>query len=213
MTIAEKFESLHPDVIQDFLKTSKSHAIPIEVQRFILVLDRIPELQRRFPNITRCARELMAKYPDFKLSFQMAREFIYTAINYFHLNSNVRNEAWNQYYADRAEDLHNICVQNEDFKTAKEYLSLAHEWRLSKNENQIDAEKLRPVFHLISPEVTPQMLGLGKEYSLKDIWTERNKRYTEAISVIDKMDINSDDKERLREEARQTYNISDATIE
>ena len=211
MSIAQQFESLHPDIIQSFIKTGKSEAIPEDIQRFILILDKIPDLHRRYPNISKCARVLISRYPEYNLAFHTAREFIYTAINYFHLNSTVKNEAWNQYYADRAEDLHHICVKMGDMKTAKEYLSLAHEWRLSKNENEIDVSKLTQVVHVISTEVTHEMLGIEK-YNKKTLWSERRNKYDEAVDLINKMEINSEEKASLTEEVRLTYNISEAEL-
>jgi len=208
MTLSEKFESLHPDIIQSFLQTRQSEGIAPEVQRFILILDTVPELQRKFPNISRCARELMRLYPDYNLAFHTAREYIYTAINYFHLNSTVRNEAWNQYYADRAEDLHNICVKLGNIKQAAVLLEMAHRWRLSKNENEIDVTKLVPIKQVLSPKVTPKLLNL-KEYNLHNLWSETNKMYKEASQIIDSYDINSEEKEALKNEVRLNLNIED----
>lgn len=212
MSVASVFEKLHPEIIQSFIQTGKSEAIPQDVQRFITILDKIPDMHRKFPNISRCAKELMKLYPQYNLSFQTAREFIYTAINYFHLNSSVKNEAWNQYYADRAEDLHHICVKMGDMKTAKEYLNLAHEWRQSKKENSIDVSKLVPVKQVLSSKLTPKMLNLN-EYNLKTLWSESFKIFKEAAQEIDSYEINSEDKIKLKEEARLNLNIDEEDAE
>jgi hypothetical protein len=209
MTLKERFETLHPDIVRAFLSTGKSEAIPEELQRYILILDRVPELQRRYPSITRCARELMKLHPHFNLAFHTAREIIYDAMNYFHLNSTVRNEAWNNYYADRAEELHHICVKMGNLKTAGVYLKLAKEWRHNPNENSLNGKKIGPVLHVLSPAVTPQMLGISGKYSLKTISSESLKKFKEAEAFINKLDINSDEKDRLRKEAALSYNIED----
>lgn len=211
MSIAAKFERLHPDIIDSYRSTGISQAIPEDVRRFIDIIDVIPEIQKRCPNISKCARELMRLYPQYNLGFHHAKEYIYTAINYFHLNSTVKNEAWNQYYADKAEELHHICVKAQDFSTAEKYLRDAREWRLSRNENEIDVSKLKPVAHVISTEVTREMLGITNA-NKKQLWSERVKVYDETVDIINKMDITSDEKQSLIEETRLNLNISDAEV-
>jgi hypothetical protein len=212
MSLKDKFESLHPDIISDFLNTGQSEAISPELQSYILIIDKIPALHRKYPSVTTCARMMMKLYPKDNLSFHTARAYIYDAINYFHLNSTVRNEAWNNLYADKADEMHNICVKAGDLKTAKEYLALAKEWRHNPNEDIIDTSKLKPVVHVLSPEVTWKMLGGKREYSLKEIAGERNRIYKDACKQIDLYPINSEQKEKLKEEARLSMNITDAEV-
>jgi len=212
MTLAEKFEALHPDLIQSFLKTLRSDAIPQDVQDYILILDKIPELQRRYPSVTRCAKEIQKLYPNLNLAFHTAREYIYTAINYFHLNSTVRNEAWDQYFADKAEELHNICVEAGNMKQAAVFLNMAHEWRLNKKGNDIDVTKIRKNIIVMRPDATAQIMGLDKEVNLKTIWLEKKDQYVKAVALINKLDINSDDKKALIKEAGLNLNINEADI-
>ena len=209
MSHHDKFTALHPDIISSFLSTGRSDAISAELQRYILILDKIPALQRKYPSVTTCARMLMKLYPQDNLSFHTARTYIYDAINYFHLNSTVRNEAWNNYYADKAEELHHIAVKSGDLKTAGMYLQLAKEWRYNPNEDVIDTSKLKPVVHVLSPEVTKEMLGINRDYSLKEIAGERARIYKDACKAIESYPINSEQKEKLMEEARLSMNITD----
>jgi hypothetical protein len=214
MNLQEQFETLHPDIIRDFLATGESQAISLELQHYIQVLDKIPEVQRQYPSVTKCARELVRIYPQFNLTFHTARQIIYDAINYFHLNSTVKNEAWNNYYADRAEELHNICVKMGDMKTAGAYLQMAHEWRHNPNENLIDSDKIKPSIQVLSPEVTWEMLTGKKETpSLKTIAGERLNMFKKAEKEIDSYPINKEQKEQLKNEAARSLNINDAEIE
>lgn len=213
MTKEEQFQLLHPDIIQSFLATGKSDAIPVDLQRYILLLDKVPELQRRYPSVSTCARKMMALYPSDNLSFHTARQIIYDAINYFHLNSTVKNTAWNNLYADRAEELHYICVAQGDLKTAGAYLEKAKEWRHNPNEDVINPNLLKPNVFVLSPVVTWKMLtGKDEEPSLKVIAGERFKQFKEACKMIDSYPINSEQKVNLKKEAALTLNIEDVEV-
>ncbi len=209
MSLHERFESLHPDIIQSFLEKNSSDAIPEDLQRYIILLDRVPELQRRYPSVSRCARELMKLYPQFNLAFNTAREIIWEAINYFHLNSTVRNAAWNDYYADKLEELSNIATASGNFGVARRCIVDAARLKQNPNENVIDTSKIRPIVHVMSPEVTWQMLGGKKEYNLKSIAGERLRQYREACKTIDSFPVNTEQKDKLKEEAALSMNITD----
>jgi len=212
MKVHEKFERLHPDLIQSYRLTGKSDAIPEDVKAFINILDSIPELNRIFPSVNQCARELVKKYTSLNLAFRTAQEYVYYAINYFYLNSTVKNEAWDNYYADKMMELAKIALSNNSIYEARLCLVSAHKMRFNRNENSIDMEKLRPIIHIISSEVKPKMLGLPDNINLKSLWVERKKKYEEAIDFIDKLDINQENKDQLIEEARLNMNIDEAEI-
>jgi hypothetical protein len=207
MTWQERLDKLHPDIIRSFLKTNKSDAIPEDLQRFILLLDKVPEIHRKYPSVSRCAKELIDKYPEYELAFNTAREIIWEAINFFHLNSTITNQAWNNYYADKLEELSNIAVALRKLSVAEHCLKDAAKLRFNPNENIIDANKIKPIKYVISPEVTWKMLGGTEEPSLKTIAGERLKRYREAIKEIDGYPINSDEKEKLKQETALALNI------
>jgi|GEM_PF-874942 len=209
MNLCERFETLHPDIVRTFLDKQQSDAIPKDLQRFILLMDKVPELQRRYPKVSRCARELIKLYPELELSFQSAREIIWEAINHFHLNSTVKNSAWNNYYADKLEELANIATVAQMFGVARRCIIDAARLRQNQNENEIDTSKLHPIVHVLSPEVTWQMLGGKKEYNLKSIAGERLKQYKDACTTIDTFPLNTEQKEKLKDEAALSMNITD----
>jgi len=210
MSLRERFESLHPDIIKSFLKKGESDAIAEDLQRYIVLIDKVPELLRRYPAVSRCARELTLRYPDFGLAFNTAREIIWDAINYFHLNSTVKNVSWNNYYADKLEMLSNIAIASQNFGVARRCITDAAKLRHNPNENDIDTSKLRPVVHVLSNAVTPKMLGIRGDYNLKTLWNERRKKYDEAEKFIDGLDVNSDEKEKLKKEAALAFNMTEA---
>ena len=212
MSARDTFERLHPDIIDSFLRTGHSDAISEEVQRYIVMLDRVPELQRAYPSISKCAKELVKRYPDFGIHEQYARSIIYDAINYFHINNTVRNQAWNNFYADRYEDLHQILIKSQKFTEAIRCLDRASALRQNNNENAIDVSKIRPIKHVLSTEVTAPMLGL-REYNMKTIWVERQRRFDEAKQFINELDmISKEEKQRIIKEAALNLNITDAEI-
>jgi hypothetical protein len=210
MTLRERFESLHPDIIKSFLTRGDSEAISDDLKRYILLIDKVPELLRRYPSVSRCAKEMAVRYPEYDLAFNTLREIIWDAINYFNLNSTVKNEAWNNYYADKLEMLSNIAIASQNLGVARRCLSDAAKLRQNQNENGIDTSKLRPVIHVLSNKVTAKMLGIRGDYNLKTLWNERRKKYDEAEKFIESLDVNSDEKDRLKNEAALAFNINEA---
>lgn len=212
MSNMNKLEALHPDIVQHYLKTGYTGVIPPEVQVYIDRLDKVPELLRRFPSISKCARELLDKYPDDKISFHRARQLIYDAINYFHLNNTVRNEAWDHYYADRFEELARIAAVDKDIPEARRLMEKAHDLRTRRDENTIDPDKLRPMIQVISPQVTPEMLGI-KNKDLKTIWSTKKQLYDESMAFVDSLkDVPDSNRELIRTEIRQNLNMDDGEI-
>jgi hypothetical protein len=207
-----KLEALHPDIVQQYLKSGYTGAIPPQVQVYIDRLDKVPELLRRYPSISRCARELLNLYPDGGISFQTARQLIYDAINYFHLNNTVRNEAWDHYYADRFEEIARIAMADNNTSEARRLMEKAHELRTRKDESQIDPDKLRPMIQVISPQVTPGMLGL-KEKNLKTIWSAKKQLYDDSMAFVDGLkDVPDSKRDSIRTEIRQNLNMDDGEV-
>ena len=65
---------------------------------------------------------------------------------------------------------------------------------------------------MLSTEVTAPMLGL-REYNMKTIWVERQRRFDEAKQFINELDmISKEEKQRIIKEAALNLNITDAEI-
>lgn len=200
LTSVDKFS---PEAIALFMKTKQSDVIPVKVQRMILQLDRANSLLRVKFSITRAAHELMKEFPE--LAYSSARERIADAINYFHHNIKVSNQAWNQLYADRFDELAHKCEMRGDMMEARRNRIKAHELRTKDNENIIDIDGLEPIKVMISPDVTPERLGL-EEQNLKLLWKE-------TTVMIKKMDLNKEEKNTLIREAGMSMGTDPEDVE
>ncbi|MBI9052469.1 MAG: hypothetical protein JEY96_01545 [Bacteroidales bacterium] len=196
----DKLEKLDPDIIADFRKRKESSAIALPLQQFIIHLDRAAELHNLYGNVTKVAKDLVTEFPD-EITFQTARQRVYDAINYFHLNNNVKNQAWDNYYADKQEDLARIAIADGNYTTAFKALDKAHYYRTKKDESAIDLELLSPPVFLITPDITVEGLGFGRK-DLRKISKKASDGMYEQF--IEQMPINKEEKEALKKDANIT---------
>lgn len=171
MSALTAMQKLPIEVIKDFRLNRTSEAIPIKLQVYILEIDRAAEifLHEHEHNVSRAALKLTETFPD--MAHNTARQRIYDAINYFHLNSTVKEEAWNNYYADRMEDMAKFALSKNNLTEARRCMQQAREYRQHAVINSIDPEEFKPHFYLISPEVDAELLNLPN-FNLKKLWTE-----------------------------------------
>lgn len=198
-------DTLPVEIIQDFRRTGQSMAIPDHIKTYILQLDRAVEIHNaeHEHNVSRAAMRLMETFPT--ISLNTARARIFDAINYFHLNNTVKAEAWDNYYADRMEDLSKYALTSS-ITEARRCMEKAREYRKEAASNILDGEELKPHVILISPEVNPDLLGL-KDFNLKQLWKE-TKDFIEELP-IDKMD-----KRNVMQDAAENLNqIEDVDYE
>lgn len=193
-----ELDKLHPDIISAFRRTGVSAGIPQYLKEYILHLDKVSELYNHERNINRLVDKLRDEFPD--LARTTARERVMDAINYFHLNSTVREEAWCNYYADYFEDLAKLALHNDppDIKTAKDCATKAAEYRIKAAQSDADLE-LQPVPFFVSPDVSPERLGIP-EKNLKKMWVD-----TETF--IEELPIDSKNKSSLKREAALALDI------
>jgi hypothetical protein len=156
-------------------------------------------------NISRCARRLQESFPNDDLAVSTARSRIYDAINIFHLNNSVRNQAWDNYYADKIDDLARLSIAEGKYKEALGCFIKSHQLRTNKDEDAFDPETLKVKPMLVSPDVKAERMGL-KEYNMKKMWQE-------GINMIEKMPIEKEEKEKLQQELSSTLGITDAELD
>jgi hypothetical protein len=113
MKYLERIQALGPEIIEHFRTTGQSNTIPAELQEFILQLDASARVLRFESNITRAAEKLRREFPN--LNFHTAKSRIYDALSFFYLDMAVSQSVWDNYYADKYEDLAKICM--DLFKT------------------------------------------------------------------------------------------------
>lgn len=191
--------NLPVEVIQDFRQTGQSLAIPAHIQSYILQLDRAVEIHNaeHVHNVSRAARRLLESFPD--ISLNTARSRIFDAINYFHLNASVKAEAWDNYYADRMEDLSQLAIAKDNITEARRCTEKSREYRKEASSNILDGEELKPHVILISPEVNPDLLGL-KGFNLKQLWKDTQDFINDLpIDRKEKSDVMQDAAENLNQ--------------
>ena len=209
-TTNDRLAALHPQIIQNYLDKGVSKGIPLGVQKLIDVIDKVPDLHRRFQSVSRTAREMTRLYKDIDISFAHARTLVYKAINYFHLNNEVKNEAWDNYYADKMDELGGIAAKMGNITEARRCFEKARLFRTNKDENAIDPEKLKPVVHVISPMVTPKMLGVSDEIDMRTLWVKKKETFNDAEKFINGLEIKDSQKAKILKDAAENLNIEDA---
>lgn len=204
----QEIDKISTELIQQFRRTKKSVAIPEYLQRYILHLDKAAELFNTKGNMNDICNDLMAAFPEDGLSFTTAKRRVYDAINFFHLNNTVRNEAWDNYYADRFEALGRKAEEAYDsdpskfsgnIQEARRCYAIAHELRTKKDENAVDPEVLKPKDFLINPDISPERLGLKKQ-NIKQLWSDASK-------LINRMELEEEEKQRLLKESAEVIDI------
>jgi hypothetical protein len=203
-TYLAQLEVLPVAVIEHFRKTGKSAAMNAALQQYVLQLDAVIQIKQteRFDNISRIARKLQLRFT--KLSFNDARERVYDAYNFFHVNDTVSPDAWDAIYADKMEDLAAICVKAKNWKTAKEAIALAHDYR-TKAKSRINPEDMAGNIFIISSNIQPEDIGF-EPANLKEIARRKQDGY--YIELINSLNTSDTEKKRLKQDA----GITDAVI-
>ena len=196
----EELSKIPPEIIADYRRTGQSQALNDNLKEYVDKLEKAIEAFRRGRSIRRAAKILNG---DLKhVAPNTCRNLINDAINFFNLNSSVKEEAWCNYYAEYFDELSKKAEKAKEFKEARLSARLAAEYRIRASEVSIDPELLHPKDQLISPDVSPERLGL-EEFNLKKLWVD-----TETF--IEELPIDSGNKERIKKEAKLNLGITDA---
>lgn len=187
----QTLDKIDPEIISEFRRTRKSEAIPAEIQAYIIQLDKAVEIKNTTRNISRAANQLKDEFPQ--LSFETCRQRIYDAINKFHLNSTVQEEAWHNYFADFYEDIARAALAGKNINGATNAARLAHKARILASASSINPDDFRPNYYLVSPELKAGRLGLT-EQNLKTLWPD-------TVTFIKSLPIDDKDKKRAMTDA------------
>lgn len=200
MSKIESLETIHPDLISNFLTTGKGDGIPEDVRLFLKQLQYAAEIYETERNIKRAARLLRIRINSLQgvqISERACMARIYEAINYFCVDNNVSIKVWESDFANKYEDLAKLCLANNDYKGAKSCFDAAIECRRRASEIA-EADRDLGITFLISPEITPELLGLESQ-NLKKIAAKANDGF--YIKLIDGLPIEGDEKKRLLRDA------------
>ncbi|MCX6234628.1 MAG: hypothetical protein NT175_07885 [Bacteroidetes bacterium] len=202
MATIKDLDTIPIEVIQEFRETKTSKIIPTDVQRYIIHLDRSFELLQIKSSLRSVALQLMGEFKEDKLSFTTARRRINDAVIFFNVNSGVKNEEWDSYYADRFEDLANKALDARNYTETRRCMERAHTLRTKRDENAIRPEDLRIKDNLINPNISPEQLGL-KKINLKKLWED-------SKDLINGLNLDSIQKNQLLKETAETLDVDNS---
>jgi len=207
MNYLERIETLHPDIIEDYLETGLSKAIPSDLQVIIKQLSWAVEIWELERNISRAAKKLkmaVKAKQGITLGIMVCKQRINDAMLYFNVNSSVSNKYWLLDAADKFEDLVKLAVAQDKLTEAGRFHAQATEYRIKANA-ELSLADLPGVNFLISDKMTLDELGFEKK-SLKEIARKHNEGF--YIKLITQLPIDKSDKRKLLYDAE----IEDAQI-
>lgn len=188
-------EKLSPDLIQEFQKTGRSAVISPEMQQYIRELNSAFEISRFNFSVTYAAQLIVMRHPGMSISTAKAR--FYDAINFFHVDCNIKEEAWNAKYADWYDDFADHCLKAGKHDTALRAKIKAQETRQQVNTGFKPEDFQAPVL-IVSNSLKAEDFGYESK-NLHNIATKyQNGMYG---NFIEKLDIPDADKKRLRKDA------------
>ncbi len=200
MTQIEKIQELHPDLIASFLATGKGEAIPVELRLFLQQLQWAMEIFETERSVSRCAaklRQRIAAEQHVSIEQRTAIARVYEALNFFHVDQSVGIKVWESIYADQFEKIALLAAVKGDLKTQSKATERALECRRRAAEIA-DSDRSLGITQLISPDITPGLLG----FETQDLKTIARKNREGAYVIIQSLPIESSEKKRLLTDAK-----------
>lgn len=200
MDYLAKIDTFHPDLISAFLENGRCDGIPEEIQVFLKQMQWASELFEYERNITRCSKKLQARIlanQNLRVDIRTCKARIYSAIDYFNIDCNVSQRIWEANFADRYENLATLSASKEDYKTAKICTDAALECRRRSSAIAESESGFGAVF-LINNTLSLEDMGFHKK-PLKEIARKHNEGF--YLKMIDSLDIDKKEKERLMRDA------------
>lgn len=177
--------------IQVFLKTQKSEVISVDMQDYIVKMDRCSVIiNTQGANMTLATEELRRCFPD--LSYTQARRIYYDALEYFHVDEPVSAAAWDAVYADQYDKLQALAIASGKLAVAQKCIEKSHELRTTRRQEQ--DFKWQPPTFVINIAVKPEDLGY-KSRKIMDI--ARRREDAELRQMIGSLETTPAEKQRL----------------
>lgn len=200
MEYLARLETLHPDIIDSFLDSGHSDAIPVELQQFILQIQWAAEIKEYEGNVTRAAKKLRERtwaVQKLRLNINTAKARIYAAMVYFDVDDNVPQKIWDRDAANKFEDLAKLAIAQDKINEAGRFLDRANELRRRANSNDNTSGNLSINF-LISTDYNIEKEGFERK-NLKAIAAKANKGF--YISLISGLPLSDEEKKPLYRDA------------
>jgi hypothetical protein len=196
MTALEKLEKLDPALLIHYRQTGESSALSPELKLYVDQLSAAFEIHKELNCVTRAAEKLMIRCPEIK-TIHHAKRRVYDAIQFFHVDNNVSNEVWDDFYADYYDRLILLCIADNRFEAAGRYIKEAHALR-TKRENRINPEDLQGPTLIVDHRIKAEDLGFVKVDVRQVAIKARNGAY---IQMIENLPISDKEKKKLFEDA------------
>lgn len=200
MEYLARLESLHPDIIDNFLASGESQAIPIELQQFIMQLQWAIEIKEYENNINRAARKLRERVfavQKIRLNLNTAKARIYNAMVYFDVDDNIPQKIWDRDTANKLMDLAKLATAQDKLNEAGRFIDRANELRRRANTADSGSGNNQINF-LISTDYKIEDSGFERE-NLKKIAAKANKGF--YINLINGLPLSQEEKEPLYRDA------------
>ncbi len=208
MNYLTRIETLHPDILDDFMITGRSEAIPEELQIYIKQIQWSAEIWESERNITRAAKKLRQRIFSAQMipiALNTCKSRIQDAMLYFNIDLNVPQKIWDLDTANKLEDLAKITIAEGNYKEARLNYLKSNELR-RRAASAISSDDLKAPVFLFSTELTAEDLGFEKK-NLKEIATKHNEGF--YIKMISSLPIEKGEKRSLLNDA----DIEDADYE
>ena len=200
MEYLSRLESLHPDIIDSFLVSGNSEAIPLELQQFIMQLQWAIEIKEYESNITRAAKKLRERVwatQNIRLNLNTAKSRIYNAMVYFDVDDNIPQKIWDRDAANKFESLAKLAIAQDKLNEAGRFIDRANELRRRANTADSEAGNAQINF-LISTNYKIEDGGFERK-NLKQIAAKANKGF--YINLINGLPLTQEEKEPLYRDA------------
>jgi len=201
----ENLKKLSPEDVELFLSNRNPEPLGIhpKLAEYILQLNEAANLLREHKYISECAEELKKSFPA--LSFSTCKNRIYDAIKYFNNPSNVIADEWNVFFAD---EMLRLSQKNEtagDLKEARLALEKAREYYMEASSKSIHPDRVRFMPQITSPDIILERMFIKETGVLS--------AFRQAVSLIENLDVNDTEKQRIIKELEHELNVTDVAHE
>jgi len=202
MNAIDRLNTLHPDIINNYLEIGESSAIPKDLQHYIMQISWAAEIWQHERNITRAAAKLKQRVfstQGVRITERNCRERINDALNFFTVDSNVSQDVWDLHTADRLTDYAKAASLKHDFKTAGQLEKDANFYRQRASTTAKTGTK--KITFLLTKTLKAEDLGF-EDKNMKEIARKHNEGF--YIKLISDLPIDKSDKKQLFADAELT---------
>lgn len=195
-TRLERLRQLDSETVRNFMVTRKDDMIEEDLRGYILQLNSAASIiHHQGASLTRVTRALRLEWPE--MTYSEARTVYYDALQFFYIDDSISAEAWDNYYADRMEDIFRLAVKMDRLDIALKASAKAHEYR-TRNRDVIRPGDWQPPVFIVSEDVDFTRMGYKKKSVYEAVRRNEKKRLG---MIIDELPVTDRERERLREEA------------